>query len=121
MRVFVAGAVGRRLCPLLVADGWQVTGTTRSPDKAAELKSMGVTPALVDVYDADALSRAVAEARPDALVHQLTDLPPGLDPARMAGALERNARIREIGTRNLIAAAVAAAAKKLVAQSIAFA
>jgi nucleoside-diphosphate-sugar epimerase len=55
------------------------------------------------------------------VVHQLTDLPPGLEPAKMAEALVRNARIREIGTRNLLAAALAAKVTRVVAQSIAFA
>jgi nucleoside-diphosphate-sugar epimerase len=123
-RIFIAGAtgaIGRPLCHLLVADGWQVTGTTRSEAKAQGLEAMGVTPAIVDVYDDAALHRAVATARPDVVMHQLTDLPLGLDPAKMAEGRQRNARIREIGTRNLVAAAVAAGAGRMVAQSIAFA
>ncbi len=123
-RVFVAGAsgvIGRRLLPLLAADAWAVFGTTRSAPKAAELHALGATPLVVDVFDAPGLERAVARARPDVVVHELTDLPDGLDPERLAEALPRNARIREIGTRNLIAAAVAVGARRLVAQSIAFA
>ena len=123
-RVFVAGAtgaVGRPLCRLLVADGWRVIGTTRSAAKPPGLQALGVEPVVVDVFDAAALHRAVADARPEIVVHQLTDLPPGLDPARMAEARARNARLREEGTRNLIAAAVAAGARRMVAQSIAFA
>ncbi len=123
-RLFLAGAsgvVGRYLIPLLLADGWAVTGTTRSADKAARLAALGVAPAIVDVFDAAALRDAVDAAKPAVVVHQLTDLPPGLDPARMSAAREANARIREEGTRNLIAASLAAGAKRLVAQSIAFA
>ncbi|HEX7045012.1 MAG TPA: NAD(P)H-binding protein [Burkholderiales bacterium] len=123
-RVFLAGAsgaIGRRLCRLLVEDGWEVTGTTRSPEKAALLRALGVVPVVVDVYDAEALARAVVAARPDVVIHQLTDLPPGLDPAQMPAARVRNARLRDVGTRHLVAAAVAAGAKRLVAQSIAFA
>jgi nucleoside-diphosphate-sugar epimerase len=123
-RVFVAGAagaIGRPLCRLLVADGWLVTGTTRSAEKTSALRDMGVEPVIVDAFDADRLRDAAVEAEPDVVVHQLTDLPPGLDPARMADALVRNARIREVGTRNLVAAAVAAGAARLIAQSIAFA
>jgi nucleoside-diphosphate-sugar epimerase len=67
------------------------------------------------------LRAAVLRAKPDVVVHQLTDLPPALDPARMAEARGRNAHIREEGTRNLIAAALAAGARRLVAQSVAFA
>jgi nucleoside-diphosphate-sugar epimerase len=123
-RLFVAGAsgvIGRRLCPLLVADGWQVTDTTRSPEKASALRTMGVEPAIVDVFDAEALRHVVAAARPAIVIHQLTDLPPGVDPAKMAEARIRNARIRDIGTRNLVAASLAAGVSHMVAQSIAFA
>ncbi|MBS0590222.1 MAG: NAD(P)H-binding protein [Proteobacteria bacterium] len=123
-RIFIAGAsgvIGRVLCRLLVADGHAVVGTTRSPEKLAMLRGIGVEPMLVDVFDAASLREVVCRARPEVVVHQLTDLPDALDPAKMAAARVRNARIREIGTRNLIAAAVAAGARRLVAQSVAFA
>lgn len=123
-RIFVAGAsgaIGRRLCRLLVADGWSVTGTTRSPEKAPMLRDLGVEPAIVDVFDEALLLEIVGRARPEIVVHQLTDLPPALDPTKMADALVRNARLRVVGTHNLIAAAVAAGAKRMVAESIAFA
>ncbi|MGH8207504.1 MAG: NAD-dependent epimerase/dehydratase family protein [Steroidobacteraceae bacterium] len=122
--VFVAGAagvIGRRLCPMLVADGWQVTGTTRSPARAALLRAIGVEPAVVDVFDAETVHAAVTAARPQIVLHQLTDLPPGLDPAQMAAARPRNAVVRERGTRHLIAAALAAGARRFIAQSVAFA
>ena len=123
-RILVAGAsgvVGRQLCRLLVEDGWQVTGTTRSSDKASALRAIGVAPAIVDVFDEAALRQVTMEAQADIVIHQLTDLPPALDPARMPEARIRNARIRELGTRNLVAAALAAGAKRMIAQSIAFA
>ena len=122
-RIFVAGAagaVGRRLCPLLVADGWHVTGTTRSPLRADALREVGVEPVIVDVYDEPALHRAVADSGAAIVIHQLTDLPPALDPARMPEALIRNARIRDVGTRHLIAASVASGVTRLIVQSIAF-
>lgn len=122
--IFVAGAtgaIGRPLCRLLVADGWTVTGSTRSPDKVGDLKKLGVRPAVVDVYDPIVLSKAVADAMPEAVIHQLTDLPPGLDPTKMAEAAKRNTRIRDEGTRNLINAATTAGATRIIAQSIAFA
>lgn len=123
-RAFIAGAtgaIGRPLCRLLVADGWDVFGMTRSAAKADELRALGVKPCVVDAFDEEGVMRAVAAAKPSVVVHQLTDLPPGLDPAKMAEARGRNARIREIGTANLVAAAVAARAERMVAQSIAFA
>ena len=116
-----SGAIGRRLCALLIADGWRVFGTTRAPDKAAMLRSLGVEPLVVDVFDAAALRQAAVAADARILIHQLTDLPPGLDPARMAAARERNARIRDLGTRNLIAAGWACGMRRFIAQSISFA
>lgn len=116
-----AGAVGIRLAPLLIADGWRVVGTTRSSEKAVRLRDLGVGPVIVDVFDAAALVAAVADAAPDVVIHQLTDLPPGLDPVLMAEATQRNARIRDEGTRNLVRAATEASVRRFVAQSIAFA
>ncbi len=124
MRIFLAGAsgvIGRRLVPLLLSAGHSVTGTTRSRDKAEELKARGVAAVVVDVFDAGALRDAVVDARPDVLIHQLTDLPDALDPARFAEVLARNSRLRIEGTANLVAAAQAAGVRRLIAQSIAFA
>lgn len=116
-----SGAIGRRLAPILVADGWRVIASTRSAQKAALLAELGVTPVVVDVFDSPRLLQAIADARPDVVMHQLTDLPPGLDPARMEEATRRNARVREEGTGNVVAAAVAVGVRRFVAQSIAFA
>jgi nucleoside-diphosphate-sugar epimerase len=123
-RIFLAGAsgaVGARLVPLLVAAGYGVFGTTRSAAKARALERAGATPVILDVFDAADLMRAMVEIRPSIAIHQLTDLPPGLDPAGMAAALPRNARIRDEGTRNLVAASLASGAGRLIAQSIAWA
>src|SRR5436190_14379284 len=123
MRIFLAGAtgaIGRRLMPLLLAAGHEVTGTTRSAANAEELKASGVTPAVADAFDAGALERAVIAARPEIIIHQWTDLPKIFDEAGLAAAYPRNARIRTEGTRNLIAAAQAAAARRFIVQSIAF-
>lgn len=122
-RIFLAGAsgaIGRRLAPLLVANGWQVFGSTRSSDKLPALRALGVEPVLVDVFDAPALARQLAGIRPEVVIHQLTDLPYALEAEAMTAALVRNARLRDEGTRNLVAAAVAAGAKRLIAQSISF-
>ena len=123
-RIFLAGAagaIGRRLTPLLRDAGHAVVGTTRSPAKVEMLRALGVEAVLVDVFDAAALSRAVAAARPEIVIHQLTDLPKDLDPKLMGEAIPRNARIRDEGTRNLVNAAKAAGARRLVAQSIGWA
>jgi nucleoside-diphosphate-sugar epimerase len=84
------------------------------------LLDLGVEPMIVDVFNEARLLEVVRSAKPDVVVHQLTDLPPALDPTKMADALVRNARLRDAGTRNLVAAAVAAGAKRMVAQSLAF-
>ena len=123
-RILVAGAtgaIGSRLLPMLHAAGHVVAGTTRSPAKSDDLRALGAKPLVVDVFDAEALKQAVVSFRPDVVIHQLTDLPRGLDPSRMSGAIARNARMRKEGTRNLVAAAIAARARRLVAQSIAWA
>ena len=80
----------------------------------------GAEPVTVDVFDAAALARTVKAARPDVVIHQLTDLPQAFDPAALAAGSARNARLREEGTANLVAAAVAAGVRRVVAQSIAF-
>jgi nucleoside-diphosphate-sugar epimerase len=72
----------------------------------------------VDAFDADALLRTALAARPEIVIHQLTDLPDGLDPTKMDDAIVRNARLRDQGTRNLVRAALAAGARRLVVQSI---
>ena len=124
MRIFLAGAsgaIGRRLTPLLLAAGHDVTGTTRSAQKAEELRAQSADAVVVDVFDGTALRDAVVAARPEIVIHQLTDLPQVVDPARLGEALARNARLRIEGTSNLVAAALAAGARRLIAQSIAFA
>ena len=119
--VGAAGVIGRRLTPLLRQAGYSVVGTTRSAEKAAALEAIGVEPVIVDVFDADALSRVVGNARPDVVINQLTDLPQAVDPSRAVDFAARNAIIRREGTRNLVRAALAADVPRLISQSIAWA
>jgi nucleoside-diphosphate-sugar epimerase len=124
MRVFVAGAagvIGRRLVPMLIEAGHDVTGTTRIDDRAAWLREQGAAAAVVDVYDAPALTEAVVAAKPDVVVHELTDIPPAINFKRYAEDMAGNDRVRVEGTRNLVAAAKEAGASRIVVQSIAFA
>ena len=123
-RIFLAGAsgvIGRQLTPLLLAHGHSVWAATRSPDNGEFLRKLGARPVVVDVFDAEALATAVLDARPEIVIHQLTDLAVVHDPAKRSNALARNARIRDEGTRNLVAAAHEAGARRLIAQSIAWA
>ena len=121
MRIFIAGAsgvIGIRLLPLLAAAGHEVAGMTRSPAKIDGLKALGAEPILCDVYDAEALRVAVVRFGPDVVMNQLTDLPD--DAAKIPEFGARNDRIRREGTRNLLAAAEAAGAEQILAQSIAW-
>ena len=123
MRIFLAGAagaIGRRLVPLLLGAGHHVIGTTRLTSKADLLRAAGVEPVVLDIFDSAPLTRAVSAARPDIVIHQLTDLPPGLDPSQMAEGTKRNARMRSEGTQNLVSATLASGARRLIAQSIAW-
>ena len=124
MKIFLAGAggaIGRRLTPLLRAVGHTIVGTTRSADKSDALRALGAEPVMVDVFDADALARAIKAAAPQAIIHQLTDLAFKPDTPQYEEGLARNARLRIEGTHNLVAAARAANVKRMVAQSVAFA
>jgi len=121
MKIFLAGAtgaIGRRLIPLLLQAGHHVAGTTRSSDKVDALRGSGAEPIVVDVFDARALSQALSRARPDIVIDQLTDLPRGLDPSKMAEGTKRNARIRSEGTQNLVSAMLESGVRRLVTQSI---
>jgi nucleoside-diphosphate-sugar epimerase len=121
MRIFVAGAsgvIGVKLVPLLVAVGHEVAGMTRSPEKAEGLRRIGAEPVVCDVFDADALCEAVVGFGAEVVIDQLTALPD--DPGRIVEFDGANTRIRREGTRNLLAAAKAAGAARILAQSIAW-
>jgi nucleoside-diphosphate-sugar epimerase len=124
MRVFLAGAsgaIGRRLVPMLLADGYEVTGTTRSPARAKELEARGAQAVVLDALDEQAVRDAVLRAAPAVVIHQLTALPQRIDPRKMRRDFALNDRLRSEGTRILVAAAQQAGAQRMLAQSIAFA
>jgi nucleoside-diphosphate-sugar epimerase len=124
VKIFFAGAtgvLGRRILPLLVKGGHEVTAMTRSEARIEGLRSAGATPVVCDVFDADALRDVVAAAAPQVVLHELTDLPPNIDPRKADEQTAGNDRIRTEGTKNLVAAALAAGASRMVAQSISFA
>jgi uncharacterized protein YbjT (DUF2867 family) len=121
VRIFLAGAtgvIGIRLLPLLVGAGHVVAGMTRSPEKVAALVESGAEPVVCDVFDAAQLTEAVASFAPDAVIHQVTDLPDRRDDLGAKAA--DNDRMRTEGTRNLVAAAQAGGAGRFIAQSIAW-
>jgi nucleoside-diphosphate-sugar epimerase len=123
MKVFVAGAsgvIGRPLVRQLVAAGHEVTGMTRREDRAAEIRAAGASAVVCDVFDPPALEAKLLEAAPEVVVHLLTSLPPRLDYKAKEDPLAPTNRVRSEGTRNLVAAAKAARARRIVAESVAF-
>lgn len=120
MRVLVAGAtgaIGRPLVAALNARGHAVAGLTRDPDNADLLSGLGAQPLLADVLDRDATAAAVLDARPDVVVEQLTALPRSYTPEAMRATLAATGAVRTVGGDNVYAAAVAAGARRYVAQS----
>jgi nucleoside-diphosphate-sugar epimerase len=121
MNIFLAGAtgaVGRALIPKLIDHGHAVTGTTRSTDKAQELRALGVTPVVVDGLDRDGLINAVRATEPDAIVHQMTALAGLSDLRRLEKSFAMTNRLRTEGTDHLVAAGLQVGAP-VIAQSFA--
>jgi nucleoside-diphosphate-sugar epimerase len=122
LKIFVAGAsgaIGRRLVPLLIGAGHDVVGTSRSAAGADMLRGLGAEPVIVDVFDAQVLSETMMAVRPQIVIHQLTGLA-AWSAGRIEEALAENARVRRVGTRNLVDAACACGAQRMIAQSIAW-
>jgi nucleoside-diphosphate-sugar epimerase len=122
MRMFVAGGtgeVGRRLVPQLVQRGHEVVGTTRTPAKADQLRAAGAEAAVLDALDAEQMMRAVVDAKPEVVLHELTALSGPASIRRFDAFFEATNRLRTVGTDNLIAAALAAGARRIVVQSYA--
>jgi nucleoside-diphosphate-sugar epimerase len=120
MKVFVAGAtgaLGKQLVPLLVANGHDVVGMTRTEAKRVLLGNVGARPVVADALDADAVGRAVGEAEPDVIVHQLTAIPPKINMRRFEREFALTNRLRTEGTDHLLSAGRAAGVKRFVAQS----
>jgi len=117
MRVFVAGAVGRRLVPLLVSAGHSVVGMTRTPAKADAILAAGGEAAVADALNRAATVEAVAIAKPDAIVHEMTSLSAANDLRRFDETFADTNRLRTEGLSNLLAAAKQAGTPRIVVQS----
>jgi nucleoside-diphosphate-sugar epimerase len=118
VNIFIAGgtgAIGRLLVPMLVEAGHKVVGLTRAAERASQLEQMGAKAVVGDVYDQARLARLVAEAEAEVVIHQLTAFG-----AQQGDPLAETIRVRIDGTRNLVAAARAAGARRFIAQSISF-
>jgi nucleoside-diphosphate-sugar epimerase len=122
MRVLVAGGTGVIGIPLvrhLVARGHRVTATTRRPDRAERLRGLGATVTAMDGLDAASVGEAVARAEPDAIIHQMTALSSTPDMRHFDRWFSATNALRTTGTRNLLAAAQAAAVDRVIVQSYA--
>jgi nucleoside-diphosphate-sugar epimerase len=119
MKIFLAGAtgaMGKQLVPRLIAGGHEVVGTTRSESKEAALYELGATPVVLDALDADQVAAAVAEARPDAIVHELTAIET-FDLRHFDRSFAMTNRLRTEGTDHLLSAGRAVGVKRFVIQS----
>ncbi len=120
MKVFVAGAtgaLGKQLVPMLVAQGHDVVGMTRTEAKRDQIRSLGAQPVVADALDASAVGRAVGAAEPDVIVHQLTAIPPAINMRRFDREFALTNRLRIEGTDHLLSAGHAVGVKRFVAQS----
>lgn len=119
MRVFVTGAtgaVGRHLVPMLVAAGHEVTATTKTPGKAAQLREAGAKAAIVDGLDRAAVIAAVRAAAPEVIVHEMTALAEMRNLRNLDRVFAVTNELRVRGTDNLLAAAAEAGTMRVVAQ-----
>jgi len=122
MKVLVAGAtggLGRSLVPKLIEAGHEVTAMVRSEASAAGVRKQGAQLVFADGLDADAVKAAVAEARPEVVVHQMTALKAGIDFKKFDESFALTNRLRTEGTDNLLAASRANGVRRIVAQSYA--
>src|SRR5204863_6256629 len=123
MKIFVAGAsgaLGKQLVPLLAEAGHEVVATTTSPQKVQTLRALGAQPVVLDLLNAEAVGRAVSQTEPEVVVHEATALSGiGGNFRKFDETFAKTNRLRTQGTDNLLAAALAVGARKLVAQSYA--
>jgi 2-alkyl-3-oxoalkanoate reductase len=119
MRVFVTGAtgaLGRHLVPMLVAAGHEVTATTRTPGKVAQLREAGAEPVVVNGLDREAVIAAVRAAAPEVIVHQMTALADMRSLRKVDKVFAATNELRTRGTDNLLAAAARAGTRRVIAQ-----
>jgi nucleoside-diphosphate-sugar epimerase len=122
MRVFVTGAtgaLGRHLVPGLVAAGHEVTATTRTPGKVAQLREAGAVPVILDGLDREAVIAAVRAAEPEVVVHEMTALADMRNLRNPDKAFAATNELRTRGTDNLLAAAAQAGTRRVIAQAYA--
>ena len=122
MKILLAGAsgaIGQALIPLLIQHQHEVVGAFRNPAHADRVKNFGATPLILDALNAQAVGKAFAEIKPQAVIHQLTAIPPRIDLRHFDRDFALTNQLRTEGTRNLTTAAANAGVEKFIAQSFA--
>jgi nucleoside-diphosphate-sugar epimerase len=120
MRVFVAGgtgALGKRLLPLLIAEGHEVIALVRSAARSGMVETFGARAVIADALNQDELTRSVENARPDVIIHQLTAIPAALDFRKLDEAFATTNRLRTQVTDTLLAAGRRVGTRRFIAQS----
>lgn len=120
MKIFVAGAtgaVGRPLVAALIKAGHSVVGLTRTASKAELIGKMGAEPVIADGLDAGAIRAVLASTRPDAVIHEMTDLTGASDLRHFDRVFATSNQLRTKGTDILLTAARETGVRRLVAQS----
>jgi 2-alkyl-3-oxoalkanoate reductase len=120
MKIFIAGAtgaVGRPLISTLLKAGHSVVGLTRAPARAEFIRKLGAEPAIANALDADAIAAVLASTRPDAVIHELTDLAGATDLRHFDRTFAGSNQLRTRGTDILLASARETGVKHFIAQS----
>ncbi len=120
MKVFIAGAtgaVGRPLVSALIRAGHSVVGLTRSSARAELIRRMGAEPIVADGLDESAVAAVLGSTRPDAVIHEMTDLAGATDLRNFERTFAGSNQLRTKGTDILLASARKAGVKRFVAQS----
>ncbi|HKS69627.1 MAG TPA: NAD(P)-dependent oxidoreductase, partial [Ktedonobacterales bacterium] len=111
------GAIGKYLVPRLVAEGDEVVAMSRSSRHSDALRAAGAAPVVADALDRAAVLRAVTDAQPEVVIHELTALTGATNLKHFDDVFAMTNRLRTEGTDNLLAAARAAGVRRFVAQS----
>jgi 2-alkyl-3-oxoalkanoate reductase len=122
VKILIAGAtgvIGRRLVPLLVDQGHEVVGLSRSMEGTGDLEASGARSVQADVLQRAELEQLLLKEEPEIVIHELTSMPRELEPGKTEAQFAANVRVRTEGTRNLVDAARACGTRRVVAQSYA--
>jgi 2-alkyl-3-oxoalkanoate reductase len=123
MRVLLAGAtgaIGRPLIRGLKQNGHSVFCLVRSAESARVVTEIGAGGLIGDALDAASVRAAVLQARPEAVINELTSLPRHYTPDEMKSAAERDSRVRKEGNINLLAAMRESGVRRYILQSSGF-